>query len=107
MTRKNNKSSYTNLDILAEKYEFCGREIKKAVISACLHAAMAEHDYVSQEDFIYACDRIIEEEQALASAKDHTASEKKKNLSPEQENALKTVIKEKLSQNAENNTQVE
>lgn len=96
-----------NLDILAEKYEFCGREIKKAVISACLHAAMAEHDYVSQEDFIYACDRIIEEEQALASAKDHTASEKKKNLSPEQENALKTVIKEKLSQNAENNTQVE
>lgn len=100
-------SDDVNLDVLAEKYEFCGREIKKAVISACLHAAMAEHDYVSQDDFVYACDRIIEEEQALASAKDHTSSGKKNNLSPEQENALKTVIKEKLSENAEKNSQVE
>lgn len=89
-----------DLDAIAEKYEFCGREIKKAVISACLRAAMAEHDCVSQEDFISACDKIIEEEKALSSAKDHTVSGKK-SMSPEQENALKTVIKEKLAEQKE------
>ena len=61
---------------------------------------MAEHDCVSQEDFISACDKIIEEEKALSSAKDHTVSGKK-SMSPEQENALKTVIKEKLAEQKE------
>ncbi len=98
-----------NIDELAKKYEFCGREIKKAVISACLRAAMSDHDQVSQEDFIAACDRIIQEEKALSSAKDNTVAGNK-NLNPEQEDALKKVIKSKIEaekmnevQNVDNN----
>ncbi len=86
-----------DLDALAEKYEFCGREIKKAVISACLQAAMSERDSVCQEDFITACDRILLEENSLAQAKDHTVSGEKK-LSPEQEAALKNAIKAKIKE---------
>lgn len=87
-------TSDVNLDALAEKYEFCGREIKKAVISACMRTAMDGREQVSQNDFISACDRIIEEEKALASAKDHTT--KKKSMTPEQEDVLKKAIKAKL-----------
>lgn len=87
-------ASDVNLNALAEKYEFCGREIKKAVISACMRTAMDGREQVSQNDFISACDRIIEEEKALASAKDHTI--KKKSMTPEQEDVLKKAIKAKL-----------
>ena len=84
-------------DELAEKYEFCGREIKKAVISACICAAMNEKETVCQGDFISACDRIIEEEKSLSSAKDHTVSGNK-SLNPEQTEVLKNVIKAKIAE---------
>lgn len=58
--------------ILAEKYNFVGREIRNAVISACIAAAMDGKDIVGQEDFIKACDKIVKEKQSLAMAKDHT-----------------------------------
>lgn len=58
--------------ILAEKYDFAGREIRNAVVSACVGTAMAKRDIVSQEDFVKACDKILEEKKALAAAKDHT-----------------------------------
>lgn len=61
-----------NVDELAEKYDFAGREIRNAVVSACVSAALTKHDIVSQDDFIRACDKIAEEKQALAEAKDHT-----------------------------------
>lgn len=94
-----------DFDALAEKYEFCGREIKKAVISACIRAAMAEKSQVSQDDFISACDKIVEEERALSTAKDHTVA-CNKNLSQQQENALKAAIKAKIAeQNASNPTE--
>ena len=94
-----------NFDALAEKYEFCGREIKKAVISACIRAATAESPQVSQDDFISACDRILEEEKSLLAAKDHTVAGNK-NLSQEQENALKVAIKAKIAeQNTSNLTE--
>ena len=54
-----------NLNELAEKYEFCGREIRKAVVSACVSAAIAEKEKVSQEDFINACQKIIAEEESI------------------------------------------
>lgn len=58
--------------ILAEKYNFVGREIRNAVISACIAAAMDGKDIVGQGDFIKACDKIVKEKQSLAMAKDHT-----------------------------------
>lgn len=57
---------------LAEKYDFVGREIRNAVIGACVRAALKHKDIIHQQDFIDACDNIQKERQALAEAKDHT-----------------------------------
>lgn len=61
-----------NTQALAEKYDFAGREIRNAVVSACVSTAMAKRNVVSQDDFIKACDKITEEKRALEDAKDHT-----------------------------------
>lgn len=76
-----------NVDELAEKYELCGREIRKAVISACVSAAMNGAEQVCQEDFLHACVKLISEEHALANAKDHTNSNKLGNI--KQQEAVK------------------
>ena len=60
---------------LAEKYDFVGREIRNAVVSACVGAALAGRDVVSQGDFISACEKIVEEKNSLAQAKDHIKSD--------------------------------
>lgn len=52
---------------LAEKYEFTGREIRKAVISACVNAAMNNREVVSQSDFVAASEKILKENSALSS----------------------------------------
>lgn len=60
---------------LAEKYDFVGREIRNAVVSACVGAALAGREIVTQADFISACEKTVEEKNALAQAKDHTKSD--------------------------------
>lgn len=57
---------------LSEKYEFVGREIRNAVVSACVNAALEERNVVTQEDFLSACEKIMKEKLSLAEAKDHT-----------------------------------
>lgn len=57
---------------LSEKYELVGREIRNAVVSACVKAALEKRDVVTQKDFTDACDKIIQEQKALSEAKDHT-----------------------------------
>lgn len=61
-----------NLKELADKYEFVGREIRNAVVSACVSTVLDHRDIVTQEDFIKACDKIVNEQESLANAKDHT-----------------------------------
>lgn len=61
-----------NIFELAERYEFVGREIRNAVVSACVSVVQAGRNEVSQNDFIKACDKIIAEKKAIAEAKDHT-----------------------------------
>ncbi len=87
-------SNDVNVGELAEKYEFCGRDIRKAVISACVAVAMHNGDIVTQADFVKSCDKIKDEEERLANAEDHTKAGKP--LSPEQQDILKTAIKSKL-----------
>ncbi len=65
-------NSDVDTKLLAEKYDFVGREIRNAVISACISAAMDGKDEVCQDDFIKACDKIVTEKESLAKAKDHT-----------------------------------
>ena len=85
---------------LAKKYELSGREIRKAVINACVHTVKNNRDIVTQDDFYHACDLLIEEKEQLVHAKDHTDS-RKKPLSDEQKEALKSVIKSKMSEEDE------
>lgn len=61
-----------NTNELAEKYDFVGREIRNAVVSACVGAALANREIVNQADFMAACDKIVEEKNSLAQAKDYT-----------------------------------
>lgn len=81
-----------NTGELAEKYEFAGREIRNAVISACVNVAMNERDIVRQEDFIKACDKIVEEKAGVASASDHTK------MSEKGKEALKQAFIEKIKE---------
>ena len=81
-----------NTEELAEKYEFAGREIRNAVISACVNVAMNERDIVRQEDFIKACDKIVEEKAGVDSASDHTK------MSEKGKEALKQAFIEKIKE---------
>lgn len=75
---------------LAEQFEFVGREIRNAVIGACVRAAMNGKDILTQADFINACENIRKEREALASAKDHTRD------STATQEFLKAAIAEKM-----------
>ena len=77
---------------LAEKYDFAGREIRNAVISACINVAMADASIVSQSDFINACEKIVQEKESVANAGDHTIDAKGKETL---KNAFIAKIKEK------------
>lgn len=76
---------------LAEKYDFAGREIRNAVVSACVSVAMAKRMLVTQEDFIKACEKIVEEKKSLAKAKDHTKSS----------DLIKKALEEKINKQKE------
>ncbi len=77
---------------LAGKYDFAGREIRNAVISACVNVAMNEREIVKQEDFIKACDKIVEEKAGVASASDHTT------MSEKEKEALKQALISKIKE---------
>ena len=92
-----------NIKFLAEKYNFfCGREIKKAVLYACVAVAMKIrriksniHDLkVTQEDFINACEKVIKEADEVSAASDHTDS--KKIFTQEEQDELKNVMQVKI-----------
>ncbi len=65
-------SKEVDTSYLAENYEFVGREIRNAVVSACVSVALDKRNEVTQEDFIKACNKIKMEKESLAAAKDHT-----------------------------------
>ncbi len=92
-------SSDVNIDELSAKYEFCGREIKKAVISACIKAAVNQQACVNQSDLIRACDRIVEEEESLKKASDYTDS-RIKPVSPETKATVQKAIVQKIAEGA-------
>lgn len=60
---------------LAKNYDFVGREIRNAVVSACVGVALVGREIVTQSDFTAACEKIVEEKNALAQAQDHTKSD--------------------------------
>lgn len=81
--------------ILADRYDFSGREIRNAVISACISAAMHERDIVSMDDFVKACDKLSEEKKSVANASDYTVSDESKEV-------LKNAVLSKMKEKAQN-----
>jgi len=73
---------------LAHNYEFVGREVRNAVVGACVAAAMAGKNCLTQSDFVSACENIKKERESLASAKDTTSSA----------DPVKQVIMQKIKQ---------
>lgn len=84
-----------NTSDLASKYSFAGREIRNAVISACVAAAMNGNEVVCQQDFITACENIAKEKESISNASDHTLSDKSKD-------AIKKAFIEKIKEQEEN-----
>lgn len=84
-----------DISALSEKYEFCGREIKSAVKSACIATALDNRDEVTQADLVKACDITWEETLKIISANDHTVS-RAAPLKPEQKDALVNAMQRKI-----------
>lgn len=63
-----------DINFLSEKYDFCGREIKKAVKSACIKAALNNQEKVNQDNFIIACNHVLKEKENIKNSLDQTNS---------------------------------
>ena len=85
-------SEDVDIKLLASTYDFVGREIRNAVVSACVSVALSKRDIVTQEDFRIACDKIVVEKKALADAKDYT-----KFLQNSKDDLLKKAILNKIN----------
>lgn len=81
-----------NIDELAKRYDenFYGREIKKAVIRACVSAVVGKRETLTQEDFMTACMNIKSEAADVTRASDYTQS--KTILTSSQQKALKNTM---------------
>lgn len=84
-----------DIPALAEKYEFCGREIKSSVKSACIAAALDNRDEVTQSDLVKACDITKEESLKVTSASDHTVS-RVSSINAEKKCALMEAMQKKI-----------
>lgn len=85
-----------NLDELADKYVFCGREIKNAVKDACVTVAISNNDLIQQEDLLKAAEKTKTESEKVLKAEDHTKSII---LNDTQKNEIKEAMKKSLSNN--------
>lgn len=78
-----------NVRELAEKFEFCGREIKNSIKNACIAVALDKRDVVTQSNFIKACERTFDEREKVITATDHTVANSE---------GIKAVIKKKIDE---------
>ena len=85
-----------------EKDDFVGREIRNAVVKACVKAAMNNKNIVEQSDFMVACEIIAKEKEDLAKAKDYTNGKD----SPLQD-VIKKAIADKVKKSEEQNTKTD
>ncbi len=62
-----------NLQEIAQRYELCGREIRNAVVNACVGAWRGSQETVSQACLMHAAQAELRRRQEAAQAGDHTA----------------------------------
>jgi len=65
-------SDDVDLQELADKFEFCGREIKNSVKDACVTVAIAGRDSVFQADLMKSAEKVKIEYEKVMKADDHT-----------------------------------
>lgn len=82
---------------LAEKYEFCGRDIKNAVKNACVSIALQGLPQVTQETFLKACEKTKSESEKAVTAEDHTNA-KGAQVSEGTKNAVKRALQKQIDQ---------
>lgn len=88
-----------DIDILAEKYDLCGRDIRGAVKTACINAVINGCKWVSQAHLEYACEKTIDELQALENAKNKgwdSREAEPKPLSPKEQDEYETKLAKKI-----------
>jgi SpoVK/Ycf46/Vps4 family AAA+-type ATPase len=88
-------SNDVDINELAKKYEFCGREIKNSIKDACVEAALNNQEFVNQSNFIYACNKTLNEKNKLLKAQDHTKVETIK-LDDDKKSIIKESLQRKL-----------
>ena len=82
---------------LAKEFDFCGREIKNSIKDACVNAAMKNQDFVTQDNFVYACNKTLNEKNRVLASQDHTKSEKTEDI-----DSKKSIIKDILQKKLDN-----
>ncbi len=83
-------ASDINTKTLAERFQgFCGRDIKNAVVKACVTVAVNHGNYVCQKDIFKASEYIEEERKKLRGAKEYTTSQHETNSLNNKENTQK------------------
>ena len=85
-----------DMDYLAVNYDLCGREIKNSVKNACISAALKKKEIVTQQEFVDACEKIIDERKRVNSAKDQTKINND-DVSEEKKEKLKAAIQRKIN----------
>lgn len=83
---------------LAERYEFCGREIKNSVKDACVIAAIGKQENVTQSNLIKAAEKTKTESEKVLQADDHTSIKPKPKLSPETAAEIQQAMQKKIDQ---------
>lgn len=86
-----------DLDVISGKYEMCGRDIRNAVVNACVNARMEGLDTVTQECLCAAAEKIQKSQNDAVQAEDHTkVNTKSDELTKEQKEALAGLMNKKI-----------
>ena len=85
-----------DIHALAEKFAFCGREIKSSVKDACVITAMNGWESVGQDTLLKAAEKVRIESAKVLQANDHTVSKKVEPTQAQRE-AIQEAIQNKLN----------
>lgn len=73
-------SDDVNICSLAEKYDLCGRDIRNAVIDACVEACVRGKDIVDQECLEFGAQSRVDSNEAVKKANDYTSTDNGKTI---------------------------
>ncbi|MDO4328933.1 MAG: ATP-binding protein [Lachnospiraceae bacterium] len=91
-------SEDVNIDELAVNYDLCGRDIRNAVVDACVEACLKNKNVVDQECLRFGAQSRVESNLAIANANDHTKTETKNPAASVIAKAMEEKLKSKNHQ---------